>query len=657
MEQISAPAVDYPQYRPNYRTLDFANFETRFLRFVDRWESGARVQCEIVHASVVDPPAYLALSYCWGDLSETTTISVDGLMVEVTSNLEQALYALQCSQSGRYLGPAVSMPPRSPPMLIWADALCINQDDLYERSIQVQRMGQIYAKATKVISWLGTYSSDQGPYHELTSVSSSLARLSKSKYIPENAICGSYEARRLAQHPYWRRVWIIQEVSKATQVEVWGAEYKCDLHTLLNYLLHEQFKYMISGTDRKVLETVQYFREKERQSHIAVARMLLSESLLRTRASLATDPRDKIYALLSLTLDGNEVVPTPSYRLKVDEVHIDLAERIIVSQGQTALMLLARQNRVSQRSWIPLWSSTSALISPWVEQCVLEERQTLDIRSRVLKNHMLEVRGDQFDWIKQVPTKALILDKNQQLGLTRTRVSNSDRTKSPADHKDSLFVVSKLCSALTFGELELDARERRHHSEPDGLRKGEFAAMAVTNLLLGVTKRRSSVMEAWFSSHKRLRIYGWSLGTWVKSHFRNAMKKRWRNSCLNSRNVRVRTRRMLELGEELDVGRELAVCERGLDLMRLHSMKVVILGMNRLAIVCDDAVVGDIICQLQNCSLPVVLRLDRRAPFALETDRYSPRDMFCFVGEVAWPKSDFYAKWNPYSAQGHFKIV
>jgi hypothetical protein len=40
----------------------------------------------------------------------------------------------------------------------WYNALCVNQQDLQERSQQVKRMAEIYTKATRVIAWLGTAS-------------------------------------------------------------------------------------------------------------------------------------------------------------------------------------------------------------------------------------------------------------------------------------------------------------------------------------------------------------------------------------------------------------------------------------------------------------------------------------------------------------------
>jgi hypothetical protein len=39
--------------------------------------------------------------------------------------------------------------------LLWIDALCINQDDVNERTQQVRMMGDVYSSAEQVIIWLG----------------------------------------------------------------------------------------------------------------------------------------------------------------------------------------------------------------------------------------------------------------------------------------------------------------------------------------------------------------------------------------------------------------------------------------------------------------------------------------------------------------------
>jgi len=39
--------------------------------------------------------------------------------------------------------------------VLWADAICIDQQNIEERGTQVQLMGMIYWKADRVLVWLG----------------------------------------------------------------------------------------------------------------------------------------------------------------------------------------------------------------------------------------------------------------------------------------------------------------------------------------------------------------------------------------------------------------------------------------------------------------------------------------------------------------------
>jgi hypothetical protein len=73
---------------------------------------------------------YTALPYVWGDPNDNDIAIVDYCPVQITSNLASTLRQL-----------------RDPDQVlrIWADALCINQDDVLERNHQVQLMGSIYS--------------------------------------------------------------------------------------------------------------------------------------------------------------------------------------------------------------------------------------------------------------------------------------------------------------------------------------------------------------------------------------------------------------------------------------------------------------------------------------------------------------------------------
>jgi hypothetical protein len=83
---------------------------------------------------------YHALSYVWGSLTPKRWISCNGHRIYITPSLHDVLSRLL--QQG-FDG------------LLWVDALCINQKDDEEKSIQVAMMRDIYKQAAKVIFWLG----------------------------------------------------------------------------------------------------------------------------------------------------------------------------------------------------------------------------------------------------------------------------------------------------------------------------------------------------------------------------------------------------------------------------------------------------------------------------------------------------------------------
>jgi hypothetical protein len=97
--------------------------------------------------SVTDTLQYLAVSYTWGDGRLTEDISINGHLMKITKN---CLYALEQIKN-RYPSDEDS----EEPIKFWIDSICINQDDNDEKGHQVAMMGNIYAKATKVLACIG----------------------------------------------------------------------------------------------------------------------------------------------------------------------------------------------------------------------------------------------------------------------------------------------------------------------------------------------------------------------------------------------------------------------------------------------------------------------------------------------------------------------
>lgn len=89
---------------------------------------------------------FAALSYVWGTYApQRHIILCDDVPFDVTSNCHSALWHLRKKLGG---------------FSIWVDAICINQEDLTEKSHQIPHMGDIYTKATPVYCWLGEGSDD-----------------------------------------------------------------------------------------------------------------------------------------------------------------------------------------------------------------------------------------------------------------------------------------------------------------------------------------------------------------------------------------------------------------------------------------------------------------------------------------------------------------
>lgn len=121
------------------------------------------------------------------------------ILCKVTANLFAALKALR---------------ETTEPTTWWIDALCINQDNIEERRLQVLRMTSIYRSAVRVVAWIGVERPGEPSLQELLS---SIKNLLQSN--EPSPISIAY-FRDLLSRKYWRRVWIIQEIAMATEIRV-----------------------------------------------------------------------------------------------------------------------------------------------------------------------------------------------------------------------------------------------------------------------------------------------------------------------------------------------------------------------------------------------------------------------------------------------------
>jgi hypothetical protein len=100
------------------------------------------IQCE-VHPVLLDhTPEYEALSYVLGDAKDTVQILLNQESFPIARNLHTALCHL------RYEEPVQNR-------ILWADAVCIDQNNIPERNQQVSEMWRVYKSAKHVLAWRG----------------------------------------------------------------------------------------------------------------------------------------------------------------------------------------------------------------------------------------------------------------------------------------------------------------------------------------------------------------------------------------------------------------------------------------------------------------------------------------------------------------------
>ena len=217
-----------PKEKFVYTPLDQSRRQIRLMYLVGNRDSskGAAVRASLKAVSLDSEPEYASLSYVWGNSEEEQLISLNDRAFAVRSNLLVALQQLQTR-----LGDGCSLP-------LWVDAVCINQRDELEKNAQVREMGAIYSRAKLVVAWLGPAADGSDVALEKLHRVGRLQLARKSHTQPSNSMSDldllkgfwyflgaefekSFpvkEVNALLRRPYWYRIWIMQEAKLPPQV-------------------------------------------------------------------------------------------------------------------------------------------------------------------------------------------------------------------------------------------------------------------------------------------------------------------------------------------------------------------------------------------------------------------------------------------------------
>ncbi|KAN0089924.1 Heterokaryon incompatibility protein (HET) domain containing protein [Hyaloscypha variabilis] len=350
-------------------------------------DKGAVIKAKLEVIPLATPIAFEALSYVWGRRRQRRAMQLgsSARMFSATENLIVALRHLRYPDRTRTL---------------WVDALCINQKDEREKSLQVGIMGSIYRQAERVLIWLGPARDqsdlvfryindlfawiqrsssalqqlrDPTAYRkmgvDLESVTRRLAdeaTLSATQEddgsevdrgyceLPEATIPEAVAFSQLLQREWWTRVWIIQELCLARAAVVICGDSSAWWEYITFALVHLSNIDRLTGGVMKC-RSLASIRLRLLSTHIYPD---MSEILSTFRSFQATCPVDKVYSLLGIV---GETRIAPDYRLSPESCYLKTA-RTIISGSDTLDVLdfvvppatFKKQRRMP--SWVPDWS-------------------------------------------------------------------------------------------------------------------------------------------------------------------------------------------------------------------------------------------------------------------------------------------------------------
>ncbi|TVY71201.1 Heterokaryon incompatibility protein 6 OR allele [Lachnellula suecica] len=311
------------------------------------------IQCRLIPCKL--DTAYEALSYYWGTDEPENEIKI--LRYEGTKgsrsilNIKHQKFFIRSNLFSALRG------LRNPetPIVLWIDAICINQEDDDEKKSQVAMMEDIYRRAEKVLIWLGEPtnlcpSESAFPFIKKVCDLRQFDTLLKPKYADD------WESlAKLMRNVWFSRRWVVQELALAREAILcsgtisvhWDDFADAIAFFVLRYDQIKRIPRVLRPDDPDPLReigklgpnvlvdaTSNLFR-KDGNGDVIEHRMTLESLVSTLTAYEASDPRDTIYAVLSLAKDssrpdihGGNTTPTPNGSAAApvsdgDELHND----------------------------------------------------------------------------------------------------------------------------------------------------------------------------------------------------------------------------------------------------------------------------------------------------------------------------------------------
>lgn len=323
----------------NTRTYEYETISPDEIRIVTLHPGSGDI-CISIARQAIDQSSehvYAAVSYVWGSPRLSRYIQCNGAPLKVTANVLELLQRLRHKDN---------------PIRLWIDAICINQLDVPERNHQVSLMKSIYSNASQVLIWTGKQDSNTS---SVFSWFESIVR-EEDAFFREPEKNSFRHIATFINRPWFHRAWTFQELCLAKDAQI-----LCGTHQLPWGTIARAFKILEShGLSQSVFGDIadcmtassRFYANAPEREH-----PYLSTVLPLTRKLEATDPRDKVFAMLGLVDVSRLRGIKPDYTLSVAEVYTSCTRAMIVQEQGLSVFSSVTGKAKGQDlpSWVPDW--------------------------------------------------------------------------------------------------------------------------------------------------------------------------------------------------------------------------------------------------------------------------------------------------------------
>ncbi|KAK1634973.1 heterokaryon incompatibility protein-domain-containing protein [Colletotrichum phormii] len=284
---LAAPVAHHLFFRHNNTSL--LSRLQRWIRPPPQHAHGDDVRIDLTNEWLKAPVKYHAVSYAWGDARDKAYITCKGKEIQITRTLFEALKRWRLPNEE---------------VVLWADSICIDQRNTFEKTHQIGRISEIYSNAESVKIWLGSDDSEIDRVQDIIKEACEI--------IPE-VVDDPQQNRKSADILATRNEWVYQEAILNDNTWLYCGKLMMPFQALSELALRmSTFGIQALPKDGTVNDSNVTFLPI-RLYNLSMMRMsqwyrgkqpvTLMDGVKATRAFQCTDPRDHILGVLGYASD------------------------------------------------------------------------------------------------------------------------------------------------------------------------------------------------------------------------------------------------------------------------------------------------------------------------------------------------------------------